>query len=788
LAATFDGTAVVLTWQDNTHNETGFKLERSEADNQNFAELAVLPANATTYADATAGMDKMYVYRLRAYNQDGNTSYSNQARAVVSNAALVKMSTQNVTLCSGIFTDNGGNSFTDSGGLGLYTDGQSHVMTLTPQTPGAKIRVSFFEFGTETYNDLLRVYDGSTTSAPLIGTYSGFTLPPALTATNPTGQLTFGFSSNAYVVSAGWSAFVSCYSAVPLAPGGLTATATDASTIDLQWVDHAGDETGYEVYRSDGSADSYRRVAQLAAGAAAYQDAGLTGNTRYWYKVRAINAAESSAFSNEADASTLPLPPTPPAGLLAAAQSATEIQLNWQDASDNETGFSLQYASPNADFIPLATVAAGVTSFAATGLLPGTTYTFRVRALNGPVFSSYSNEASATTLPNPPEAPAVLAAMTASESRIDLQWRGTDASTPFRVFRSGGNGEDFVEIGQTPAGVYTYQDLNLAPVTAYTYRVLAENAGGLSLPSNEVTAVTLQAWPAAPAALTLGAVTSGSVALTWKDMATNETGYLLERSEGTDNNFIQVAQLGVGAESFSNTGLTPATGYYYRVCALNERGKSPYSEVVWTLTAATVSVPDTTKPITPPPPDTTKPAIPLPRQPENVRATPVSTTQIDVTWTPAAGEGFVLERSSGDNAAYRVIASLPVSTTFYSDTNRTASTRYYYRIKTIDGAGSSPYSAEVSAVTSGYGSLNAAVSTYPNPTQGSVTLVVNTPVAETVVVKLANVTGGLLQNYTLPKGSEKLTYPIQLASYPAGIYYISVMTGSGTATKAVFKQ
>jgi titin len=566
---------------------------------------------------------------------------------------------------------------------------------------------------------------------------------------------------------------------MPLAPGGLTARATDATTIDLQWMDHAGNETGYEVYRSDGSADNYRRIAQLAANVVAHQDKGLTGNSQYWYKVRAINGAESSAFSNEADTRTLPFPPTPPTGLTAVAQSTSEIRLNWQDASGEQTGFSLEYAAPNADFASLATVAAGVTAYTATGLLPGTAYAFRVRALNGEVFSVYSDEVSATTLPNPPGAPTELVATAASESHIDLHWQGNDATTPFRVFRSGGNGEDFVEIGGTPAGVYTYQDNTLAPNTAYTYRVRAENAGGISLPSNEANAVTLQALPAAPAALTLGAVTSGSIALTWKDIATNEMGYLVERSEGMDGNFTEVAQLSAGTESFSNTGLAPATGYYYQVCSFNSRGKSPYSEVVWALT-----------PALPPVPDTTKPAIPVLQRPENVKANPVSATQIDLTWTLAAGdgEGFVLERSSGGNEAYRVIASLPVSTTSYSDTNRTASTRYYYRIKTVDSAGSSPYSVEVSAVTLGYLSLNAAVSAYPNPTRESVTLVINTPVAEMVVVKIVNSTGGLLQSYTLLKSNEKLIHIVQLANYPAGMYYISVMTSSGTVTKAVLKQ
>jgi plastocyanin len=96
-----------------------------------------------------------------------------------------------------------------------------------------------------------------------------------------------------------------------------------------------------------------------------------------------------------------PPPPTPPAAptnLTAAAQSPSEIDLAWMDNSNNETGFSIESRSPTGTYQEIGTVAANVTTFAATGLDAAKLFFFRVRATaSGNTFSGYSNEASEAT-------------------------------------------------------------------------------------------------------------------------------------------------------------------------------------------------------------------------------------------------------------------------------------------------------------------------------------------------------------------------------------------------------
>ena len=92
--------------------------------------------------------------------------------------------------------------------------------------------------------------------------------------------------------------------ALPAAPSGLSATAISRNRIDLAWTDNSSNETGFQIERSrEGGAFSL--IAMTAANATTYSNtSGLTPNKTYSYRVRAVNAAGSSADSNTASATT----------------------------------------------------------------------------------------------------------------------------------------------------------------------------------------------------------------------------------------------------------------------------------------------------------------------------------------------------------------------------------------------------------------------------------------------------------------------------------------------------
>ena len=84
--------------------------------------------------------------------------------------------------------------------------------------------------------------------------------------------------------------------------------------------------------------------------------------------------------------------------------------------------------------------------------------------------------------------------------------------------------------------------------------------------------------PAAPGSLVARAVSRTRITLSWTDNSGNEAGFRIERCTGAGcTNFTQIAQVGAGVTSFSNSDLRRRTDYSYRVRAFNAVGDSGYS-------------------------------------------------------------------------------------------------------------------------------------------------------------------------------------------------------------------
>ena len=90
--------------------------------------------------------------------------------------------------------------------------------------------------------------------------------------------------------------------------------------------------------------------------------------------------------------------PSPPTDLTATPVSSSQVDLTWQDNSGNETGFRVQRRlDGTADWVSIGTTAADVAAFSDDGLLPATTYRYRVQAFTDTASSTFSNEATAST-------------------------------------------------------------------------------------------------------------------------------------------------------------------------------------------------------------------------------------------------------------------------------------------------------------------------------------------------------------------------------------------------------
>jgi len=252
-----------------------------------------------------------------------------------------------------------------------------------------------------------------------------------------------------------------------------------------------------------------------------------------------------------------------------------------------------------------------------------------------------------------------------------------------------------------PIGAATTQVLN-----GVTYNFVSWSDGGgathdVSTPQTNTTytANYVAALPSAPSNLSATAVSSSQINLVWADNSSNESGFRLQRA--TDSGFTQnlvTTNLGPNTTSAQATGLAANTTYYFRVRAVNGTALSAYT--------ATASA-------------TTQAAVPA--APSGPTAVAVSASQINLSWTDNASNetGFQLQRATDAGFTQNLVTtSLGPNTTSAQATGLTASTTYYFRVRAVNGAASSAYTATANATTQAGSGTNVKINFQDSTSEG----------------------------------------------------------------------
>ncbi|TDE10560.1 fibronectin type III domain-containing protein [Dyadobacter psychrotolerans] len=468
------------------------------------------------------------------------------------------------------------------------------------------------------------------------------------------------------------------------APTGLAGTAPVYNRVELSWKDNSGElETGFDIFRDGGLGNNFVLIGSAGKNVTTYQDLTVSANTLYYYRVRAKSATQNSSFSNDVQVNTPIAPPVAPGNLAAALLNANTIRITWDGNNDGSTTFYLERANMSAGgaYSQIAIVPYNRTlSFDDTGLSAGTQYCYRVRAHNTSGESGYSNSSCATTTQVVPVAPGRLTATSVSSSGIDLAWADLAANeTGYEIERGTTSTGTFQKIADLGPNAASYQDRGLNASSQYCYRVRAKNAVGNSEYAGPVCATTGTApivRPAAPTVLTATVASGSQINLSWTDNAINEDGFELEFSlNGTS--YSKLADLPANTVIYQHTGLSPTTRYWYKVRAKNAGGYSDYSNVADATTAEVAPV-----------------------APARLTATPVSNTQIDLSWADVSSNetGFELEISL-NGTTFSKLADLSANTITYQATGLTTLTKYWFRIKAKNNIGSSGFSNVAEATT-----------------------------------------------------------------------------------------
>ncbi len=175
--------------------------------------------------------------------------------------------------------------------------------------------------------------------------------------------------------------------------------------------------------------------------------------------------------------------------------------------------------------------------------------------------------------------------------------------------------------------------------------------------------------PAAPTGL-LATAGNAQVSLSW-NASSGATSYNVLRS--TTNGGPYTTIVSVTTTSYTDTGLTNGTTYYYVVQAVNSAGTSPNSNQA----SAT-------------------PICSAPAAPTSLSAT-AGSAQVSLSWTASSGAtSYNVKRSTTSGSGYATIAT-GVTTTSYTDTTVANGTTYYYVVSAVSACGESGNSNEASA-------------------------------------------------------------------------------------------
>jgi len=559
----------------------------------------------------------------------------------------------------------------------------------------------------------------------------------------------------------------------PSPPSGLTAAAQSSSSINLGWnasVDNVG-VAGYRIYRGG--------TLTATTAALTYSDTGLAPSTLYSYTVAAYDAAgNESISSNIATATTQAAAdltaPSVPSNVTATPQSSSFMSLSWSASTDNTGVVGYRVFR---DAIQIATTLSP--AFSDSGLSASTTYSYAVAAVDaagnvsarsapvsGSTLAAGSTLTYTTTFPLT-ENPISESGQWINGAAVGLDWSDVSTTQGLAIGREyGWNGYDDATAvlsgrwgpDQTAeATVYSVNQndsifeevelrlrVTIAPHSITGYEILfsarsSNNAyaqivrwngplgswtllsalGGpqygiktgdvvrATIVGNLITAyingvqvlqVTDSTYtsgspgigfflqnatgvnadygftsftatsnlppdtqsPSAPAALTATPVSTSQVNLSWQpsmdDVGT--AGYQIFRDG------VQRATSAVS--SFSDTGLAATTSYTYAVKAFDASGN--VSSLSTAVTATTLA-----------PADTQSPSVPA-----GLTATPVSISQVNLSWQPSTDDigtaGYQVFRNSVQIATTSAAPSL-------SDTGLSPASSYTYAVKAFDAAG-----------------------------------------------------------------------------------------------------
>jgi hypothetical protein len=568
-ATALSGSSVNLTWTDSTsppNTATAYKVEQS-TDNVNFTQITTAPAGATSIAIGALNALTTYYFRIRGFNALGNSNYSNIANATTTSQVALLDFSGGFAGSTSTLTYNG--SAKINGTKAELTDGvntsqagsvfSTNAVDITKFTTQFNFQISA---GSSTADGFTFCIQGAGNTA--LGATGGALGYQGIT---PSVAIKFDLYNNSGegVDSTGLytnGAAPTNIGSIDLTSSGLDLHSGDVFQVVMNYDGATLTVTIEDTVTNKSATQNYTiNIPTTLGGTLGY--VGFTGGTG-----GLVATQDILTWTYTPTAATSP---NAPSGLGAVPASATSVTLTWTNNATNQTGFHLDRATDSGFTQNLITenLPATPNSFTdtATGLAPGNTFYYRLRAYNAAGDSGNSNTAS-VTIPLAPPKPTNQEIMDVSTTEIDMSWQDNagHAADGYHILRAVNHGTFDLVASLPPTSrpapsTYLWSDTGLTPGFFYEYHIIAYNVSG----NNDFAGVNATTLTLPPS----GLMATGGISvvnLAWT-APFGAQSYNIYRST-TSGTETQLAT-GVTATSYSDTAVTSAATYFYTVTAVN---------------------------------------------------------------------------------------------------------------------------------------------------------------------------------------------------------------------------
>ncbi|MBT7787377.1 MAG: fibronectin type III domain-containing protein [Calditrichaeota bacterium] len=644
-AQVLSSSEIFLEWMDLSVNEEAFEIHEMIADDGIFRFLVSVDAAVDFETDSTMVSvtltDKIpnttYYYQVRAINESGGSLFSNIASTttlhnppeIVTDLDVVEFTQTfiHIRWIDNAFNEDGYRVDRMSGGLEWAT-------------------IDTVDTDEVAYTDTTGIEPGETYTYRIIGFNNGGESDP---------------SNELQVTSLHWP---------PDAPTELRGEGADPGEIRLYWVDNSEFESGFRIDRRGDRMLPWEVLDTVDVDVEFYRDTlDLFFDRQFYYQITAFSTGGNSEPSDDISVPT----PGLPAGytqLKVNAVSSNEALISWEDLSTNEDGFKVSRSIEGGDWEVIGTVGDNDTTYLDPGLMPNTTYSYRVWAFNFYGSSVPNDPISITTL----GAPAAFEAFGLTSTRVQLDWdNGSDnRENGYRVQKLIDGEEEWINIADLIVGERTFIDNQVVGNMTYTYRVLAFGDRSISNPTNEIIVHTL----VMPQEFRIAPVSDSAVRLYWVDNSESEDGFQIERRATDLEDWEIVGTTLPDVDTHEDAGLDRITTYFYRMSAISSNSMSDYTEE---LSARTFDT--------------------LPLAPSDLAGEVTDRDEITLTWTDNADNesGFVIERKEL-GGIWVLAATVGANVEMFENNALNPESTYLYRIQAFNSGGNSDWSNEIEIV------------------------------------------------------------------------------------------